>query len=287
MKDGTASLSAGLYIVATPIGNLEDITYRAVDVLGAVDSIAAEDTRHSRKLLQHFGLKTPLLALHEHNEKAVSEGLLEKIRQGRSIALISDAGTPLMSDPGFYLVRLAHENALPVIPVPGVSAAICALSAAGLPTDRFVFEGFPPAKKTARKHYFDDLQAETGTLIFYESSHRIIASLEDMASAFGADRQAVIARELTKTFETIHGGRLADLVDWVQADKNQQKGEFVVLVHGMPAASSSELSVEDEKVLLTLLEELSLKQAASLASRITGVGRRVFYERALALKEAL
>ena len=174
MKYADTSVSAALYIVATPIGNLGDITYRAVETLAAVDIIAAEDTRHSKKLLQHLGLQTPLLALHDHNEKEISEKLLEKIRQGQSVALISDAGTPLVSDPGFYLVRLARENSLPVIPIPGVNAAICALSVAGLPTDRFVFEGFPPAKKVARRQYFEKLQIETGTLIFYESSHRII-----------------------------------------------------------------------------------------------------------------
>lgn len=279
------ALESGLYIVATPIGNLADITARAVEMLGRVDLIAAEDTRHSKKLLQHLGIKTRLIALHEHNERNASTGLVEQIRQGQSIALISDAGTPLLSDPGFYLVRAAREAGVRVIPVPGVSAAICALSAAGLPTDRFVFEGFLPAKPTARRNRLEQLSAETRTLIFYESSHRIVDCLQTMQEILGAGRQAVVARELTKTFETVQDGSLASLIAWITTDSNQQRGEFVVLVKGKQPAAGDELTAEAEHTLHCLLEELSVKQAAKLAAKVTGVSKRVLYERALALKK--
>ncbi len=279
------ALESGLYIVATPIGNLADITARAVKVLGAADLIAAEDTRHSKKLLQHLGITTRQVALHEHNERNASAGLIEKILQGQSIALISDAGTPLLSDPGFYLVRTAREAGVKVIPVPGVCAAICALSAAGLPTDRFVFEGFLPARQTARCHRLEQLNAESRTLIFYESSHRIIACLQDMQQTLGNAREAVLARELTKTFETIRGGTLASLVAWIDLDSNQQRGEFVVLVKGKQQPASDQLTPEAEQTLHYLLEELSVKQASKLASKICGISKRVLYERALEMKK--
>ncbi len=278
------ALEAGLYIVATPIGNLADITARAVEILGTVNLIAAEDTRHSKKLLQHLGIDTRLVALHEHNERDASTGLVEKIQQGQAIALISDAGTPLVSDPGFHLVRTAREAGIKVIPVPGVSAAICALSVAGLPTDRFVFEGFLPAKQTARRHRLEALSAETRTLIFYESSHRIVKSLLDMQEIYGSKREAVVARELTKTFETIQDGTLGELVEWINADANQQRGEFVVLVKGKPQPEGDQLTPEAEHVLHILLEELSVKQASKLASKITGISKRVLYECALQKK---
>ncbi len=278
------ALEAGLYIVATPIGNLADITARAVEILGEVNLIAAEDTRHSKKLLQHLGIDTRLVALHEHNERDASTGLVEKIQQGQAIALISDAGTPLISDPGFHLVRTAREAGIKVIPVPGVSAAICALSVAGLPTDRFVFEGFLPAKQTARRHRLEALSAETRTLIFYESSHRIVKSLLDMQEIYGSEREAVVARELTKTFETIQDGTLGELVEWINTDANQQRGEFVVLVKGKPQPESDQLTPEAEHVLHSLLEELSVKQASKLASKITGISKRVLYECALQKK---
>ncbi len=278
------NLDAGLYIVATPIGNLADITRRAVDTLASVALIAAEDTRHSRKLLQHLGIKTRLTALHEHNEREASAALLAQIEQGSAVALISDAGTPLLSDPGFYLVRTARAAGIRVIPVPGVSAAICALSVAGLPTDRFVFEGFLPARQAARQKHLEQLVQETRTLIFYESSHRILASLADMKTIFGANRQAAIARELTKTFETIRTGTLERLCDWINADPDQQRGEFVVLVHGKAGAVSDQINAEAETLLRYLLEELSVRQAAKLVSRISGISKRLLYERALALK---
>lgn len=279
------ALETGLYIVATPIGNLADITARAVETLGKVDLIAAEDTRHSKKLLQHLGITTRQVALHEHNERTASAGLITRIHQGQSIALISDAGTPLLSDPGFYLVRAAREAGVQVIPVPGVSAAICALSVAGLPTDRFVFEGFLPARQSARRKRLERLSAETRTLIFYESSHRIVACLQDMQEILGMEREAVVARELTKTFETIRDGTLASLVEWIDADSNQQRGEFVVLVKGKPEAAGHELTAEAEHTLECLLKELSVKQATKMASKITGVSKRILYDHALALKK--
>lgn len=279
------ALDAGLYIVATPIGNLADITARAVDTLSGVDLIAAEDTRHSRKLLQHLGIRTPIVALHEHNERSASAGLIGQIAEGRAIALISDAGTPLLSDPGFILVRSAREAGLRVIPVPGASAAICALSAAGLPTDRFVFEGFLPARETARQNRLEQLASETRTLIFYEASHRIVASLQTMQQVFGATREAVVARELTKRFETLRGATLEALVEWVQSDSNHQRGEFVVLVHGRAPQAGDQLTPEAEHILGALLGELPVKQASRLAAKITGINKRRLYEQALQIKK--
>ena len=273
-----------LYIVATPIGNLDDISARALRVLATVDRIAAEDTRHSQRLLNHYGIRTPLSSLHEHNERQKVEGLLAELEQGLSLALISDAGTPLISDPGFPLVRAARERGMRVVPVPGCSAAICALSAAGLPTDRFVFEGFLPARAGQRENRLRELAEETRTLVFYESSHRILDSLASMAALFGEARRAVVARELTKTYETIRDGTLTDLLDWMRADTQQQKGEFVVLVEGAPARDSEAVDAASERVLVTLLEELSVKQSAALAAKLTGVAKKRLYERALELQ---
>ena len=273
-----------LYVVATPIGNLADLSARAIEVLGTVDRIVAEDTRHSRRLLQHYALQTPMAALHEHNERELAPQLVQQLVEGRSLAMISDAGTPLISDPGFNLVRLAREAGVPVVPVPGPSALICALSASGLPTDRFVFEGFLPARRTARKHRLEQLCRESRTLIFYESSHRIVESLQDMQAQFGDRRQAVVARELTKQFETIHGDTLVALLQWITADPNQQKGEFVVLVQGLEQTESYHVTLEAEQLLLLLLEELPIKKAAKLAARFTGLNKRTLYDRALQLK---
>ena len=283
-KDQQVPGAGSLYVVATPIGNLADLSARAIDVLGAVDRIVAEDTRHSRKLLQHYALQTPMTALHEHNERELAPQLVQQLVEGRSLAIISDAGTPLISDPGFNLVRLAREAGVPVVPVPGPSALICALSASGLPTDRFVFEGFLPARGTARKHRLEQLCRESRTLIFYESSHRIVESLQDMQALFGDRRQAVVARELTKQFETIHGDTLAALVQWMTADPNQRKGEFVVLVQGLAQVESQDVTLEAEQLLLVLLEELPIKKAAKLAARFTGLNKRTLYDRALQLK---
>jgi 16S rRNA (cytidine1402-2'-O)-methyltransferase len=272
-----------LYVVATPIGNLEDISQRAIGVLGRVSLIAAEDTRHSRKLLNHYGIAGHLQAVHEHNERDISKRLLRKLADGHDIALISDAGTPLISDPGFVLVRAARQAGIRVVPVPGPSALIAALSVAGLPTDCFHFEGFLPAKAAARRERLTGLQYVDTTLVFYESSHRIVDSLADMAACLGGERNATLARELTKTFETVHDGTLAELNDWIQADSNQQKGEFVVVVQGAvtdPAA----LDAAARHTLEVLLAELPLRQAAALAAKVSGVSKNRLYEYGLGLK---
>ena len=273
-----------LYVVATPIGNLDDMGQRAIRVLQGVERIVAEDTRHSGKLLQRYSIQTPMAALHEHNERTVAPALVEQLRKGVSIALISDAGTPLISDPGFKLVQLARLSGLSVVPVPGANAAICALSAAGLPTDRFVFEGFLPAKASARRARLEKLQPETRTLVFYESGHRIAESFADMAEIFGMQRQAVLARELTKQFETILDGTLGELVEVVQRDPDQQRGEMVVLVHGASRDRAVDISPEDERILKVLLEDLPIRQAAKLTARITGGNRRRLYDRAMNLR---
>ncbi len=273
-----------LYVVATPIGNLADISRRAVDILGHVDRIAAEDTRRSGRLLQYYAITTPMLALHEHNERELAPRLVEQLQQGESLALISDAGTPLISDPGYNLVRLAREAGIAVVPVPGASALICALSASGMPTDRFVFEGFLPAKKASRRARLESLRGETRTLIFYEASHRLLECLQDMQVIFGVDRHVMLARELTKQFETLHGDSLRQLVHWVQDDPNQQKGEMVLLVQGEVGAEGHEIDAEAERILLALLDELPIKTAAKLAARITGLNKRALYDRGLQLK---
>ncbi len=279
------SIEAGvLYIVATPIGNLGDLTPRAVDILNQVDCIAAEDTRHSAGLLRHFSVTTPLFSLHEHNERERSGVLLERLQQGESIALISDAGTPLISDPGYVLVRDAQLAGLKVVPVPGPSALIAALSASGLPTDRFCFEGFLPAKSGPRLKQLEALRDESRTLVFYESPHRIVDSLADMVTAFGAEREAVLARELTKTFETIRHATLGELAQWVVGDANQQKGEFVLLLHGAPTAAEEE-DREGERIAEILAEELPLKQAAALAARISGGRKNHLYQYLLQKKQ--
>ena len=274
----------GLYVVATPIGNLGDMSPRAVEVLRRVDRIAAEDTRHSRKLLQHFAIQTPLLAVHEHNEREVAPQLVEQLCAGGSLALICDAGTPLISDPGYKLVRLAREAGVRVIPVPGPSALVCALCASGLATDRFVFEGFLPARGAARRARLTELRHEPRTLVFYESNHRIVDCLQDLAGVFGGGRRAVLARELTKQFETLRDGTLDELAQWVADDSNQQKGEIVMLVAGRAAPAKYEVNAEAEQVLTVLLEELPVKLAAKLAARVTGLNKRDLYDRALQLK---
>lgn len=283
VKDGT------LYIVATPIGNLSDFSDRARAILEAVGLIAAEDTRHSAKLLHHFNIKTPLISLHEYNEVERSQALINKLIGGESIALISDAGTPLISDPGYVLVRQCHDAGLPVVPIPGPCAAITALSAAGLPTDSFVFEGFPSSKSGARKEGFRKLSLEPRTLIFYESSHRILACLADMLEIFG-DRRAVIARELTKRFETIKADRISRLIEWIELDEHQKLGEFVIILAGADASEISEAqSGKAEHLLKTFLLEcapgLPLSQAVSLVVELTGLKKNLVYEMALAVSK--
>ena len=279
---GTEVLPHTLYLVATPIGNLADITQRAISVLAQVDIIAAEDTRHSQRLLSHLGIKSKLLAYHEHNEDKMTSRLLDEIEAGKALALISDAGTPLISDPGYRLVAQAHDREIKVVPVPGVCAAIAALSAAGLATDSFTFEGFPPAKHGARLHFFEQFSQQQHTMIFYVSCHRIIETLQDMLVVFGADRRVTFARELTKTFETIKRMELSALIPWVEADENQRKGEIVLIVEGKVIASVDSLQVDN--YLSILLAELPVKQAVSLVVKMTGENKNEIYKRALELK---
>jgi 16S rRNA (cytidine1402-2'-O)-methyltransferase len=280
------SIEAGiLYIVATPIGNLGDISARALEVLQKVERIAAEDTRHSTPLLRHFAIDTPMFALHEHNERQKVEQVLGYLQQGESVALISDAGTPLISDPGYFLVREAHRAGIKVVPLPGPSALIAALSASGLATDRFCFEGFLPAKSGARRRALEALAAEPRTLAFYETPHRIEESLTDMAAILGSGRPATMARELTKTFETIRHATLGELVEWVASDANQRKGEFVVLVEGAPEKEDEGLDGETQRIATLLAEELSVKQASTLAAKISGEKKNAIYKYLLEREE--
>lgn len=272
-----------LYVVATPIGNLADISQRALAVLAGVDLIAAEDTRHSGRLLQHYQITSKTLPLHDHNERDRAPDVVARLAQGKSVALISDAGTPLVSDPGFHLVRLARESGIKVVPVPGASAMIAALSAAGLPSDRFVFEGFLPAKSTARKKRLETMGAETRTLIFYEAPHRLLDTLADMVAVLGADRHVVLARELTKTFETIKGDAVAALLAWANDDPDQQKGEMVLLVAGASATEDNAPDGEAQRILKILLDELPLSQASALAAKITGGKKKPLYRLGLSL----
>lgn len=266
----------GLYVVATPIGNLEDISARALRVLVEVDCIAAEDTRRTGTLLQHFGIRTRLQALHDHNESQATPALLKALLDGRSLALVSDAGTPLISDPGYRLVRSALEQGVAVFTVPGPSAVTAALSIAGLPTDRFVFEGFLPARAAARRRRLEELRPERRTLVFFESSHRIRDCLADLVQVFGPERTGVIARELTKQFETVLRGAVVDLQAQLEADHNQRKGEFVVLVGGAPEIAESSLA-EALAAARSLLEFLPSSQAARAAAKLTGRSRREIF----------
>ena len=265
-----------LYVVATPIGHLDDLSPRAANVLAEVDLIAAEDTRHTQQLLAAKGLRRPLLALHDHNEAQQVEQLLARLRAGEHLALVSDAGTPLISDPGFRLVRAAREAGFKVSPIPGACAAIAALSVAGLASDRFVFEGFLPAKYSARRERLQALQDESRTLLFYESSHRIEECLADMAAELGATRQAVLARELTKLFETVLSGSLEALCAQLAADANQRKGEFVVVVQGASENTDARL-LEGQRVFALLREHLPASKAAKLAAEISGAPRKALY----------
>ena len=275
-----------LYIVATPIGNLQDISSRAINTLKHVDVIAAEDTRHSGHLLKQLDINTHCIALHEHNERYSAEKVIQQIIAGKNFALISDAGTPLVSDPGYFLVKLAHQKNIKVTPIPGPSALITALSAAGLATDRFCFEGFVPAKQGQRKSFYAQRAREVRTMVFYETPHRIVASLTDLCVELGEDSKVVMARELTKTFETIRNARIKDLLDWVIADNNQQKGEIVLVVQGYEEIKQDSLIEEHTRIIKLLLQELSLKQAVKLAVEITGEKKKKLYNYALSIKNS-
>lgn len=276
-----------LYVVATPIGNLSDMTQRAVEVLQMVDKIAAEDTRHSSSLLKHFAIQKPMLALHNFNERERFQQVLDALQAGQSIALISDAGTPLISDPGFHLVREAHAAGIPVSPIPGACAAIAALSVAGLPTDKFIFEGFLPAKSEARKQALQAVQSESRTLVFYEAPHRLQDTLQAMQDVFGAHRKAVVAREISKIYESVLSMTLMQLTEYYREHEDQCRGEVVILVAGADASDNDNavISITAQGLLVQLLDELPLKQAVSLAAKISGERRNVLYEAALKLKK--
>jgi 16S rRNA (cytidine1402-2'-O)-methyltransferase len=277
-------LKPGMYIVATPIGNLDDITLRALQVLKDADLVAAEDTRHSRKLLQYFGIERALVAYHEHSDLSHIEAkFAEVIESGGTVALISDAGTPLVSDPGYPVVRAMQNRGLAVVPVPGPSAAIAAISVAGLASDRFTFAGFPPAKETARRGWYADLAHSSATLIIYEAPHRVLASLRDAIAVFGAEREACMCREITKTFETIKRACLADLAEFVAADTNQQRGEIVLIIAGSkePAVQMGDA---EEALLLSVAEYAPPKVAAGIVADYLGLKKNELYARLLEIK---
>ncbi|MDD1613635.1 MAG: 16S rRNA (cytidine(1402)-2'-O)-methyltransferase [Methylococcaceae bacterium] len=284
MRVSNVNCCGKLYVVATPIGNLADMSFRAIEVLKQVDLIAAEDTRHVKTLLQHYGITNKLVSLHQHNEDKASSVLLEKLRAGQSIALVSDAGTPLLSDPGMPLVKMVKDAGLDVVPIPGACALIAALSAAGLPVTRFSFEGFLPRTSSARKAFFNERLSCPSTWVFYESSHRILASLKDMAEILPLDRQIVIARELTKLHETIVKTSLRSALELVEQNDNMRKGEFVVIVDGAVADKKEQIiTAEQEKLLKVLLRECSIKTAVAMAVEITGVRKKLLYQAALAM----
>lgn len=270
-----------LYIVATPIGNLKDMTPRAIEVLQSVDLIAAEDTRHSKPLLQHFAIDTPLLAYHDHNETSQTEKLIAQLQAGKQVALISDAGTPLISDPGYQLVQRARTEGIEVVPVPGVSAIITALCAAGLPTDSFYFHGFLPVKSVAKTKLLEQLACLGTTLIFYESPKRILDTLTAVTNVTPAATQVVVARELTKKFETFYTGSASSVLQQLNDSPEQQRGEFVLLLHPPKKVVEEEISLEAQTILKKLLAELPLKQAAKLAADITGLKKNQLYQWAL------
>ena len=276
--------SGTLYVVATPIGNLQDITLRALDTLKNVDVVAAEDTRHSAQLLGHYGIQKKLVALHEHNERSAGQMLLELLLAGQSIALISDAGTPAISDPGAIFVNLARAAGIRAVPIPGANAAIAALSATGLLMPRFLFIGFLPAKSSHRKQVLESLHDVPVTLVFYEAPHRVLESVASLAEVLGGNRSITFARELTKTFETIHTCPLSEAESWLKADPNQQRGEFVLLVDGAPEADAQAVPDEARRILETLLAELPLNQAVKLAADISGAKKNALYDLALTLK---
>jgi 16S rRNA (cytidine1402-2'-O)-methyltransferase len=273
-----------LYVVATPIGNLGDITLRALEILKSVDAIAAEDTRHSSGLLSHFGISKKLIAVHEHNEQQSAEKLLAQLKNGENIALVTDAGTPAVSDPGAIVVKVVREAGVKVVPIPGASAVVAALSASGITQNGFYFHGFLPASGAARRKTLEALKSQTVTLVLYEAPHRIIECVEDIAKVLGDARQITFCRELTKTFETIYTCPASLANAWLQADANQQRGEFVLLIEAAPVVETQEISAEAQRVLKCLLAELPLKQAVALATEITNLKKNDLYEFALKLK---
>ena len=276
-------MSGTLFIVATPIGNLDDITFRAVETLKSVDLVLAEDTRHSQKILNHFNIKTLISAFHDYNEREKCNTVIDKLKQGDSIALISDAGTPLISDPGYILVSAAKKNSVNVVPIPGPSALIAALSASGIPSDRFSFFGFLPSKQNARIKTLKTFASRPETIIVYESPKRIMATLTDMLFMFGEEREVCLAKELTKTFETILTTNIPNLIDYISADPGHQKGEFVLLISSTAKKGQLELDQQLDRLLPVLCSEMSSSKAAKLAAKITGIDKKYCYQRAIEL----
>lgn len=280
------SVDTGLYVVATPIGNVADISLRALEVLKAVDLVAAEDTRHSLRLLNHYSIRTQLVSFHDHSSEKRLTALIHKLQQGLSIALISDAGTPAISDPGFELVRMARQQNLPVYPVPGASSLLAAMSVSGIPSDRFVFEGFLPSRAGARARLLKGLSGETRSIIFFESPRRIVASLQDIASAFGAHRQLYLGRELTKLYETSVYAPVGQCIEHLTASGNECKGEFVLVLAGCPSESQADSQLlEGQRILNKLLTELSVKKAVKLAAEISGASKNTLYQLAISRRD--
>ena len=276
-------MTGTLYIVATPIGNLDDITFRAFEVLKSVDFVLAEDARHSKTLLSHLDISKPIRAFHEHNEREKTKAIISEIYSGKSIALISDAGTPLISDPGYFLVAQAKKEGLKVVPIPGPTALITALSASGLASDSFTFLGFLPSKQTARIKLLTGLAGRTETIIFYESPKRVLATLTDMQTIFGDSREVCLAKELTKAFETIHTGSIPNLIEYLTIDQNHQKGEFVILISATNKIDLAEAEIQLDSLLPILCAEMGTSKAAKIAAKITGIDKKKCYKRAMDL----
>ena len=276
-------MTGTLFIVATPIGNLDDITFRAFEVLKSVDFVLAEDTRHSKTLLSHLDISKPIRAFHEHNEREKTKAIISEIYSGKSIALISDAGTPLISDPGYFLVAQAKKEGLKVVPIPGPTALITALSASGLASDSFTFLGFLPSKQTARVKLLIGLVGRTETIIFYESPKRVLATLTDMQTIFGDSREVCLAKELTKAFETIHTGSIPNLIEYLTIDQNHQKGEFVILISATNKIDLAEAEIQLDSLLPILCAEMGTSKAAKIAAKITGIDKKKCYKRAMDL----
>ena len=276
-------MESAIYIVATPIGNLSDITIRAIEILKSVDLVAAEDTRHTRKLLDHYDIRTKMVSLHDHNELQKSQGLVERVMDGGSLALVSDAGTPLISDPGHTLVNEAKKQGVKVVPIPGPSAIIAALCAAGIPCGKFIFEGFLPSKKKAKLDVLMGYSLERKAVVFYESPHRVLSTLECMLEVFG-DRVIAVAREITKRFEMIKRGPIPELLDWMSRDNNQQKGEFVLILSGVTGVEVTSSDQEKKVMLARLLTDLPPKKASAIVSDLLGGSKKEIYNLALELK---